>query len=88
MSAPAAELVHTNIDWPNTAVVANRPHKMRNSLRSLSLIFIDRRVSIPADKAVDRTAAFGGVYLVFIGVVGWLDGTDYVIQLLLRELLP
>jgi hypothetical protein len=28
------------------------------------------------------------VYLVFIDVVGWVDGTDYVIQLLLRELLP
>jgi hypothetical protein len=44
--------------------------------------------SIPADKAVDRTAASGGVYLVFIGVVGWVDGTEYVIQLLLREFLP
>jgi hypothetical protein len=61
---------------------------MRISAGSLSLIFTDFSVSIPVDKAVDRTAANGGVYLVFIDVVGWVDGTDYVIQLLLRELLP
>jgi hypothetical protein len=40
------------------------------------------------NKAVNRTAGIGGVYLVFMLLgFGWVDGTDFVIQLLLRELL-
>ena len=38
--SPPAELVHVYVTWPKTAVVAKMLHKMRRSLRILSLVFI------------------------------------------------